>query len=385
MGKTSRRGKHSAAAKAARKSKYMAPGGVHDRGEEKRRRITEVHAVSSLPGEFLPWTRDNSVVTTEVAKRYPGDPAALPNLSEEGGNILLVPMPKLSEENLEELSPSSMPKSLEERALQAGLAYVTEALNDMGPVPFLLMRCTGVLSEAVQAILWQAWRNFVAAGGKASNKKEEGRSVTPGYHFGIWSHYSSKPFISADSRQMEAAEKDRPRLILLLDIFLELIKRYLVPKVRALLAHYAPQQLQILHPVYQRVQTVLGAKLAARPALDWEGVFFAAAVKEGSSELVHIDWNDAHALLTFIFVASEPGSEWEGGEFCCPQLGYKIPFRGGQVIAARTRMVAHCGATVSGGGRLVVTCFSDNLLLEHALFGTAKGVAPAVVVIPSSM
>ncbi|KAJ7093051.1 hypothetical protein C8R44DRAFT_564156, partial [Mycena epipterygia] len=69
----------------------------------------------------------------------------------------------------------------------------------------------------------------------------------------------------------------------------------------------------------------LGDELAARDCIDWEGVFFCAAVKKGSSEIIHIDWNNALALLTFIFVVAEPGSTWCGGEFCILQLGYKVP------------------------------------------------------------
>lgn len=96
------------------------------------------------------------------------------------------------------------------------------------------------------------------------------------------------------------------------------------------------------------------------------------AVKEGSSEFVHIDFNDPLALVTLVFVVSRPGSIWTGGEFCVPQLQKKIPFGPGQMLAVRTRALAHCGAQVSGKGRLVFTCFSDSTLLEHTLFGPAK-------------
>jgi hypothetical protein len=43
---------------------------------------------------------------------------------------------------------------------------------------------------------------------------------------------------------------------------------------------------------YKRVQAWLGKELSLRPALDFDGAFFAIAVKEGVSEKLHIDFND---------------------------------------------------------------------------------------------
>ncbi|KAJ7113737.1 hypothetical protein C8R43DRAFT_834780, partial [Mycena crocata] len=77
--------------------------------------------------------------------------------------------------------------------------------------------------------------------------------------------------------------------------------------------------------------------------------FFCMAAKEGSSEEIHLDFNDNLAFITFILACAEDGQEWIGGDFCAPQIGVRIPFRPGQVLAVRTRLLAHCGATVTGG------------------------------------
>ncbi|KAJ7334636.1 hypothetical protein DFH08DRAFT_813709 [Mycena albidolilacea] len=53
---------------------------------------------------------------------------------------------------------------------------------------------------------------------------------------------------------------------------------------------------------------------------------------------------------------------------CAPQLEGKIPFCGGQMIAAQTRVLAHCGVKVVGKGRIAFTCFSDLQLVEQTQF-----------------
>jgi hypothetical protein len=96
--------------------------------------------------------------------------------------------------------------------------------------------------------------------------------------------------------------------------------------------------------------------------MDMGGPFFALAVKESGSGLIHIDWNDNRAIFAYIFAVGD----WEGGEFCIPQLGIKIPIRPGQVLAVLARVVAHFSAPVTTGRRIVFTCFTDTLLFQHA-------------------
>ncbi|KAG1775024.1 hypothetical protein EV702DRAFT_973702, partial [Suillus placidus] len=52
----------------------------------------------------------------------------------------------------------------------------------------------------------------------------------------------------------------------------------------------------------EQVQQILVTDLLACPSLDSGETFFAMAVKEGRSELVHIDWHDNHAIWAFMFV-----------------------------------------------------------------------------------
>lgn len=101
--------------------------------------------------------------------------------------------------------------------------------------------------------------------------------------------------------------------------------------------------------------------VTAREALDFLGPFFTVAVKEGSSEIIHVDVNDDKAIRTYIFCVGD----WEGGELVLPQLGIKIPIHPGQVLAVMSDTLAHCSAPLKGR-RIVFTCFSDKFLMKHS-------------------
>ena len=102
--------------------------------------------------------------------------------------------------------------------------------------------------------------------------------------------------------------------------------------------------------------------LADRPALEFGVAFFTIAVKEGSSELIHLDFNDDKEGISWIV----PLGDWEGGEFCVPQLNLKIPIQSGQILGAMTRTLTHCSAPVKGR-RVILTLFADKTLLKHSL------------------
>lgn len=105
----------------------------------------------------------------------------------------------------------------------------------------------------------------------------------------------------------------------------------------------------------------MGAKIKARPCLDFLGAFFTVAAKEGSSEKAHLDFTDHVNGISFVL----PLGDWEGGHFCAPQLGYKIPVGHSQALAVRTRLLLHFGTKVLKGRRLVLTLFCDKSLLNN--------------------
>src|SRR3977135_611640 len=101
---------------------------------------------------------------------------------------------------------------------------------------------------------------------------------------------------------------------------------------------------------------------ADRPGLDFKGIFFTLAIREGGSQRIHLDWSDHPWTYAWVMLA---GEGWEGGELCLPQLARKIPTHPGQVIAFTGRTLAHFAAP-HRGQRLVFTGFTDELIMNHA-------------------
>jgi len=97
-----------------------------------------------------------------------------------------------------------------------------------------------------------------------------------------------------------------------------------------------------------------------RPALDFKGLCQTVAIKEGSSQLPHLDWLDHPGIYAFVICV---GPGWKGGKIVYPQLRKAVPTSPGQVIA---RQLAHFTSEVVGD-RLALTCFVDQATLDRAL------------------
>jgi hypothetical protein len=82
-------------------------------------------------------------------------------------------------------------------------------------------------------------------------------------------------------------------------------------------------------------------------------------VKEGSSEIPHVDFNDDGNSLTW----AVPIGEFAGGDFCAPQLDSRIPVLSGQGLACTTRRILHYTTPVHGS-RLVLILFCDKTLMS---------------------
>ncbi|KAG1779877.1 hypothetical protein EV702DRAFT_965198 [Suillus placidus] len=226
-----------------------------------------------------------------------------------------------------------------------------------GLPPHLIIRFDRFITDADQERLRKRWDDVLASGAKHQSGKHSNHSANDtAFHFGIWEVTASEPYLTAET------QSQTPKAITAIDALLRYIGDFIAGKIASVFETHAPEQWEFMQKAYLRVQTILAAELLTRPSLDFGGAFFAVAVKEGGSGLVHIDWHDCHAIWAFVFAVGD----WEGGEFCTPQLGIKIPIRPGQVFAVLARVVAHCSAPVTQGRRIVFACFTDNLTVLHA-------------------
>ncbi|KAG1860556.1 hypothetical protein C8R48DRAFT_673767 [Suillus tomentosus] len=270
-----------------------------------------IHRIKSFPSDFLNIRPSGKTVRETVAKhRYPNTAAelqALPNT----GKILLP---------LDHLDPATVPADIP---------------------PFIIMRFEHLITADEQHRLWFRWDQLLAAKPAHLLKHDKNRSASEAWHLGVWEITES----------IEA-----------IDVLLRFIKTLIAPKISGVFQEHAPAQWEALCRAHNHVLNELGSQFHLRPNLDMGGPFFTVAAKEAGSGITHLDWNDDRAIFAFIFAVGD----WEGGEFCAPQLGIKIPLRPGQVLAVLARVLAHFSAPVTKGRRIVFTCFTDKLLFRHS-------------------
>ncbi|KAJ7472096.1 hypothetical protein FB451DRAFT_1036500, partial [Mycena latifolia] len=281
------------------------------------------------PDEFSGGKRDSQRVTDLMNERWPTVPADLPNITDDD-------------------------------RLTAECVW----LRRDGPPPFLLMRFAHAIPASTLVRLLALWDRLKGLGVKFP-KADHRCSEMPALHLGVWELFMNTPLITTDSRQTLQSDREvRAEVVEAIDALCRLIRKLVVPRLQRLMDAHAPGQRRVQDRIHARVRHFLGKALAQRPDMDFGGLFFTIAVKEGSSERVHIDWNDNLRKYAIIFCTGD----YTGGEFCVPQLGTRVPLPPGSVIAARTRLLAHCSAPLSGR-RVVFTCFTDCTLLEHTLEG----------------
>ncbi|KAJ6591784.1 hypothetical protein DFH09DRAFT_1073641 [Mycena vulgaris] len=177
-----RRGIRSEDRESSQLNRYLAPEGPYEKGQEKIESITETFTVPEFPGHFLPHNQNVSDVQELIAKKFPGDPISLPNLSDNENNILIVQAPPLSNEQLKLVGPGQMPRYIVERTKSN--PGIRTTLDKLGAAPFLLIRHPEVLSPKVQELLWNAWITIIPANPRYP-EEEYGHSSTPALYLGI--------------------------------------------------------------------------------------------------------------------------------------------------------------------------------------------------------
>lgn len=107
----------------------------------------------------------------------------------------------------------------------------------------------------------------------------------------------------------------------------------------------------------------LGAEFEEMPWLDFKGAFFAIAIKEGGSEINHLDWSDDPKGLTWV----APVGTWRGGDLKTIEMGLQTSIGPGDAIIANMREIVHAAAPVSQGTRITLTGFTCSFLAKHSI------------------
>lgn len=100
------------------------------------------------------------------------------------------------------------------------------------------------------------------------------------------------------------------------------------------------------------------------PSLDFKGAFFCLAIKDGTSERIHVDWNDGLDTITWLIALGD----WKGGMIVIIHNGKvkRIPLHSGSMFGFMSRTLPHFTTPVTEGCRVILTCFSDSNLLNRA-------------------
>ncbi|KAJ7587925.1 hypothetical protein C8J56DRAFT_785672, partial [Mycena floridula] len=178
-------------------------------------------------------------------------------------------------------------------------------------------------------------------------------------HVGAWEMFRKKragPVITTETKDQS------PETIAALDEMLVYLNRTLFKKVNTILQNDYPE----LWVCGQRAQARLSQRLkkayTQRPALRFGPAFCCVAFKVGSSEVVHLDFNDDKRFLTWCM----PVGDWTGANFVIPQLGISIPILPGKMYAVLAGIVAHCSTPITSGNRLIFTGFMEKTVLQRA-------------------
>ncbi|KAJ7638944.1 hypothetical protein FB45DRAFT_904332 [Roridomyces roridus] len=324
---------------------------------------TTIVLPKAFPTTFAPFKRGRHIVTGFSVTEKWRTTTALPLVAAPHNHTLLLSTQDLTRKQRKLFGPSQTAQWLLRND-----EFTTQTLaslqNDGNP-KYMLMRWPEAVSVTVAQKLFRRWDRLCLAGVQFPAAEVQ-RSSTPALHLGLWALSSSSPHYTADTLQKQICDPvKRGKVIGKMDKLGALVKKEVIPHLIRLMAEYAPEQTRVQNLIHEKVQGYLQSVITARPAMYFGPLFYTMAVKEGSSEKVHIDWNDSMQKYAIVFCVGD----YTGADFCVPQLDVRVPFPPRAAMAVQTRLLAHCATVVGSGRRLVFTCFTDCTLLEQVLKG----------------
>ncbi|KAI0044869.1 hypothetical protein FA95DRAFT_1496441 [Auriscalpium vulgare] len=176
-------------------------------------------------------------------------------------------------------------------------------------------------------------------------KSDKNRSGTPALHIGAWGINGNFLKITRDSYVQ------KPETLEAMDAFLGAFKKYVAPRIRQTLNQHNPEQARTVERCAEHVRRLVNF----REALDFNGACLCIAIKQGSSELIHVDFNDHERFLTCVL----PVGDAVGAHVFLPQLNQRFAVERGSMFAFKAKRLAHCTSPPTSGERIVLTCFTD--------------------------
>lgn len=170
--------------------------------------MSETYHPSQYPDECLGISKSCKLVREIILREFPdaSQPQNLPAVPQTPSRILAIPTPG---------------------------SYLQD---DPQHPPYMMLRCVSVINPRTQAQLLAAWDRVQLVSPAHHIKREQARSVTPAYHWGVWEANASTPFITRESR------KQSDEAVAAIDELLNLVRKRVVPKVIELSRHYLPLQ-----------------------------------------------------------------------------------------------------------------------------------------------
>ncbi|KAF8826513.1 hypothetical protein HHX47_DHR5000076 [Lentinula edodes] len=244
----------------------------------------------------------------------------------------------------------------------------TSRLNIMAPsltrelkpgLTAVLRKFTDVIKPHAQAEIQHIFEEMQAAGIRYPRpKRGSNRSETPALHLGIWEKFRMKPKITNESWKMQ-----RTSVRALIAQLCTIVSTEIAPTMVGILGFYYPELWERQQKILYRVRNELGAEFEEMPWLDFKGAFFAIAIKEGGSEINHLDWSDDPKGLTWV----APVGTWRGGDLKTIEMGLQTSIGPGDAIIANMREIVHAAAPVSQGTRITLTGFTCSFLAKHSV------------------
>ncbi|KAH8804138.1 hypothetical protein DL96DRAFT_1632242 [Flagelloscypha sp. PMI_526] len=288
-------------------------------------------------------------VHIQLAEHFPAAPSDIPVASISSDEILVIQMTK-SEAEADDHLPFSFDA--------------------------MVVRLIKIFSRRSSDFIIHKWREFMATNPTLSPSKprkqlnhlpwvtalqdransSDSRSATPAFHLGCWAKYAKVVRLTAESLQ----KKDEQNVAM--DALLMAIKSHILDPICTIMQSLYPRMYLRAQNCHEYVREKLQKEFEQRPALDLGPIAFCVAIKDGGSEFPHLDFGDDPHHFSYVAALGENRT---GGEWCAPQFGMKIPLERGQILAAKTAVIAHCTASFTGP-RTAITMFTCKQLLKLA-------------------